>query len=305
VKVYKAIIILLLFALLSCEKQIFIKDTEFEKHLVVNSFFQPDSFFKVHVSESGSVFEAGDSSRNLEDASVVLFEEGNLLEELQHLGSGLYGTKQIKATQGINYQIVVKAGEKTVHGFDKIPTKNALEGIEFFKNAGYTSLNTRYHRINLQFEDNPDEKNFYEVILKFEYLDSLLILGKATGISHVYSYDPIIKNEKAVIDYGFNLTSLFFSDELVSGKKYNLPVNFYNIGGDDVNTAFKLIVHFNTISENYYRYKKKLLLYREFELTDIWEDMREPVILYSNIENGYGIFAGYNSFTDTIYSIDP
>ena len=42
------------------------------------------------------------------------------------------------------------------------------------------------------------------------------------------------------------------------------------------------------------------MLHFENQIGDIWDGTGNPVNLYSNVENGYGIFAGYSENTDTV-----
>lgn len=302
-KFLKLYIVLAFLFLFACEKRILVDNYAVRTQYVVNSIFQPDSVFEVHLSQSGKVFGVENLSKDIDDAHVELYGNNDHLETLLPIGNGLYKTNIEKAKEEVVYKIVVLSFGQTIEGEDRIPVKSKLLKSELITNAGYNSLKYRYHSINLTFNDDPEVSNYYEILLKFEYLDSIPFLGQYRGISNVYSYDPVIKNEIDIKEYGFNLSSLVFSDELFNGKEYKLPIDFYNIGGDDMNIPFKLIVQFSTISKNYYSYKKKLYLYREFELNDIWEDLREPVVLFSNIENGYGIFAGINVEMDTLYSV--
>lgn len=53
-------------------------------------------------------------------------------------------------------------------------------------------------------------------------------------------------------------------------------------------------------SPAYYQYRLTGLRHMRAQYSDFWNPM-EPIIMFSNIENGYGIFAGFQS---KIYKID-
>ena len=78
------------FIYISCEKVIpFEGDVNIPK-LVINSIFQSDSTFKVHVSSSRSVIDTA-SFQNIEDAVVKIKDDnGAIIETLNHLDNGFY-----------------------------------------------------------------------------------------------------------------------------------------------------------------------------------------------------------------------
>ena len=65
-------------------------------------------------------------------------------------------------------------------------------------------------------------------------------------------------------------------------------------------------MHLSSLSEDLYQYLKSYYHHNavkpkfyEFWLEDIF-DRTEPVPVYTNIENGYGIFGGYSTSVDSI-----
>ena len=122
----------------------------------------------------------------------------------------------------------------------------------------------------------------------------------------IRSEDIVIKNE-GLLDY--YPSTYPFCDEFFNGQTYTLNFNYllpqciagYN--GNYVNLVqdYQLIVYFRSISENYYKYKRKLIIHIENQYSDIWDGIGEPVQMFSNIVgDGYGIFAGYTTYLDTI-----
>ena len=96
---------------------------------------------------------------------------------------------------------------------------------------------------------------------------------------------------KPVIDY----YNILLSDELFDGK--NVRLKLYSEYSD---YDTELYIYFRSVSRTYYQYKKKLLRHIENQYSNIWSGTGNPVTLFSNIENGYGIFAGYCEQVDTI-----
>ena len=56
-------------------------------------------------------------------------------------------------------------------------------------------------------------------------------------------------------------------------------------------------VYFYTISESVYNYHKSIKIYNDIEGIPLIQ----PVQVFSNIDNGYGIFAGANSDIINVY----
>ena len=61
-----------------------------------------------------------------------------------------------------------------------------------------------------------------------------------------------------------------------------------------------MTVHFRSVSKNYYNYGKALVIHTNNQEGDIWNGCASPVPMITNIENGFGIFAGYSTDTVTI-----
>jgi hypothetical protein len=109
--------------------------------------------------------------------------------------------------------------------------------------------------------------------------------------------------EQAVIgeipDQGFEEARLYYSVRgglLFDDQQFNGGECFLNIFTGVLNNEadeYELIVELNSVSEKYYKYKTQLGLYLRSLDSNIFEGVPDPIELYSNIENGYGIFAAY------------
>ena len=102
-----------------------------------------------------------------------------------------------------------------------------------------------------------------------------------TVVRYVYleTQNPIVEN------YMNSSEELVFNDQSFAGRGYDFVARF---NGDDIQGADWLTIEFLTITEAYYAYKSSQRLQE-------WVDgdpFAEQVNVRSNIENGYGIFAG-------------
>ena len=279
----------ILFLLTSCTKEVVIDLPYHEGKSVVNSLFSPDTILCVHVSRSRIIT---DTFFIQETAPVVVLKYAEKTDTLQSTGNGYYMLQDHVPQVQTRYTIEVfstEYGKATTS--DIIPAKVNFNIINYVHRAGIDPEGFKFSSITMRFSDPPDEKNYYEILLRYERKNS-----HCYGLKNLWSEDIVIKNEGFVNElYG----NLIFSDELVNGETHTIIFNFYH-GQDELNTALNLFVHFRSVSENYFLYKKKLLLHFENQFGDIWDGTGNPVNLYSNVENGYGIFAGYSEYMDTI-----
>ena len=106
--------------------------------------------------------------------------------------------------------------------------------------------------------------------------------------SHV-ELDPIMQPSQENELFGGNLSNPYgiFTDELIAGMEYDLTLKFYE---QDIDTGFHEFYLYNielhSISKEMYLYLRSLTAYQQTE----GDFISEPVIVYSNIYNGLGIF---------------
>ena len=121
----------------------------------------------------------------------------------------------------------------------------------------------------------------------------------------VDSDDPVIRAEG---DLDYKPTTIFFSDQLFNGEKVSISSKI--LQANNIETSYYLLDDFETIavlrtiSYAYYQYRKKWTRHLYNQGVDInvedSEELRaflftgEPVNMYTNVENGYGIFAGFS-----------
>jgi hypothetical protein len=95
--------------------------------------------------------------------------------------------------------------------------------------------------------------------------------------------------------------SLLWSDKYTDGKDIEIRfVYYYSYNykkGIVANSDFIRFTFFlQSINQDYYTYLKSLNMYYESGGSE--DPFSEPVVIFSNIENGYGIFGAYD--TDTV-----
>ena len=290
----------LLFLLFACTKEINIELPKQEPKIVVNSLFTNKEPFQVYLTKTRTPFETKEFF--IDNAKVIIYS-GNIADTLQYTGDGIY-TSSVLGLANSEYRIDVIS-----NGFDKVTSKDYIpKQIEqpmisgFRDSVGVDEEGYYYSQFTIAFKDDASERNFYEISIKD------LVFGDETWVKPCFSNDPIIVAE-GLNDY--YPKTIVFSDAFFNGKEKELAINYYPVAygkpsggsGELVDANYKVIVRFKNISENYYKYKKKLEVHLSGQDFDFWEGSGDPVQMFSNITDGYCIFAGYTEIVDTIQKL--
>lgn len=259
---------------------------EHQPLLVINSFINPDSVFKVSVAKSRA-FLALPEYPFITDATVTIFESGNSVAELFHAHDGFYRAINHKPEIGATYELRVSAEGFMVTATAAIPSPIKIDSIAV-KEATIDRLTET--KLTLYFQDPPGEDNYYQLLLfrlrSFTEIDTVL---SNYGFA---SSDAVLRKPDDFEDKSYYYDDAYFDDALFDGDFYDLDISFYKISEP---RKFFVVVLLTT-SESYYNFRKSV------EQQNATEDnpFAEPVPVYTNIENGLGVFSGYSSF---IYSL--
>lgn len=288
--------------LFSCEKEISVNIPEREDKLVIHSTFRPFTApyvkdFRVQLTKSTSILD-NQNIDTIANANITLFENNTIIDTLTYIDSiGIYSSDKFPKSRK-EYRIEVeKTGFPEIIATDIVPEKTevlqiGVEPIAYHDNEFDSYLS----EITLMFKDDGATENYYEVILK------------EAGTNHfpeLSTNDISIVNERyypsqlnPALDYP---SRLLFSDTHFNGSKKYLsfffkpaqyiefengePVYFYN------NQIIE--VYFRSVSESYFNYYRSLIEKLNNQEGDILYGMAEPFEIPSNVEGGFGIFAGY------------
>ena len=64
--------------------------------------------------------------------------------------------------------------------------------------------------------------------------------------------------------------------------------------------SHKLYLQLNSTTETYYKYKCSLIKHEYSQETDVLYGIGEPVQVFTNVADGFGVFAGYQFDIDTL-----
>ncbi len=302
-KIVKPILVLGLIALLfpACEKTEQIDDFPIvTPGLVLNNIFQAEDSLKFKISRSLSVLDNAELS-NVPDAKLSVFEDGVLVDQIDSANQyGIFESK-IVPEQGKSYRAKVDHPKyKSIEtSLEKLPLGPGSVEIASFRItdsiSGYgweeQSFIDIKAKVDLRLKDSGEESSYYAV--RAFVVDSVNYeTGENFGdhefvtdlVYTLKSSDPALEEiDASMNDYGTDI--LFFNDDVFNGKEYDFKFSLqaYNFQP----TAY-LKIELYTMSETAYKYYKSARIYYDSN----GDPFSEPVRPFTNIKNGYGIFAG-------------
>ncbi|MBI5540272.1 MAG: DUF4249 domain-containing protein [Bacteroidia bacterium] len=266
----------LLLIFISCKKYIDMKIPDKGRKPVINCLFSADSTFKVQVFQSHFILDDAEP-QEINNAIVTISENETIIDTLVYSSHGYYSSNSLIPSIGKNYKISASFNDKTANSSATIPNPVSIINID---TTSYHSQNGNYFRFNLQINDPADETNYYLIKIEKSFFD-YYSGNTVQNIYLNYSDDPSL-------DATWQ-GSFVVNDNLFNGKTKTFPLdidifNLYNY--NDSASMFNISLY--SISKDYYLYAKTV----ESQTNSGNSPFSEPVMVYNNIENGYGIFAG-------------
>lgn len=323
------IIIILAIALTACEKTLDFPFEYKQPKLVLNCLLSTNQEIEFHVSRSMHILDSKDIV-TISDADVIIFEDNTPLQVTPIAVNGHYRTTYIpKIGHTYKFQIS-KEGFETIEAevkMEKPTTINSLTGkIKSEDDITYGG----FFDVNLNFNDNPDEENYYIVYVTCDMPEEVKDYFDLDSWGDDYKLN--INCNDLSVNNSYSGEMLYLADEIISGGNYTMKftaLDYRDIYGQfyeyeyyadneeeekedpeegeepepDIEDLpfyrefeYKLIVHVATISKDYYQYVKSFDLYNENE----GNPFAEPTIVKTNIKNGLGILGASSEVTDTV-----
>lgn len=269
----------------SCKKNQDKYSTTYTPELVINSIFTPDSVFQVEVTRTKEITEPR-GMVYINDAIVQIYEGNVLLEQLsfKQLNNfkGYYRGEGERAEASTVYTVVVKAeGYHEVSATNTVPAIVEVIGSET-KNSQVVDNSIRGDLV-FNFQEPAEVENYYHLIVHRPIIRE----DEINGIYEVVGYS--LENVHPTdIDFISDYSGGFlFTDGQFNGAKKDVSCGF-NTNFDASRAGLDhLVVELRSVSRDYYLYQKTLAE-QHFNITKIIE-------VHSNVIDGYGIFAGYQS----------
>ncbi len=279
---------------ISCEKVIPFEGDVNTAKLVINSVFESDSTFKVHVSSSRSVIDTS-SFENIDDAVVTIKDgNGNVIEVLNHVVNGFY-KGQVLPEENTTYILEVNhPNYANITASDSLPSPIIINSVD--TSTILDPINGNRLRISMNFDDPENNQNYY--LLETYSVNEYLIVEDLDTVE--YELDTT-KQFMVLTDEVFQNGGSpwrdqgLFNDLLFNGQNKTLEIEIPNenwSGSEDgYDWSYKTLtlrLYLHNITISYYYYRTSLELFQNAS----GNPFAQPVQVYSNIENGFGVFAG-------------
>ncbi len=305
---------LLILFCLGCETVVDVSLPGYDSKPVLTSFFSPDSTWSVTMHSSlGGTVKRDAISEYISDASVMIMNGSNMIDILSYQGNGRYVSSMDESPKyGVPYTIRVDlSGKVSIAASSLAPppviiTDYSIEALPQSPESDLVPAETKY-QLKIVFSDLPG-MNFYRVgVYRFRRNQANLFWGigpdsiyntiSFNGVSPGWScgYFP---DDGVTVDPGdiggvgiLDCEEFIAEDRLFDGKDYSWSGTTYRgfPDKDDLGRKeFRLII--SSLSEDYYRYLHSLE-------RNVFHDplTEEPFPMYSNVNGGLGIFAGYTN----------
>lgn len=275
-----------------CIDKLDVPNYAFEPKPIVNSIIVAGKRVTVYVSLTVGLQSSKASI--VDNAEVLLFANNELIETLEHKGDGVYKS-QLLAQEETEYRC-----EVTIPGYPKavcstiIPKKMRIIRFEHINKAGVDEEGLTYPAVKVTFENDINTPVHYELKIKLFPSEGEIDQPSLTNI-----IDPVLHNE--------GLPLAVFSNELMKTNTYTMIINYTT--GSALRTSsngwitdlYPIQVELRTTCSNYYKFTKQRFLYVISNSEPIFSPGATSTFnLYSNVDNGYGIFAGYTTVESSI-----
>jgi hypothetical protein len=304
--------LILTIMLAACELVIDIDPPDFESSIVFNSILQPDSTIQVVLSKDYYILDNQLDDwqlTGLKGARITMFEDDlqiGVLNEIDYTNqwgeefSGYY-TLDYQPKVGSEYRFEVsKSGYNSIEVSERLPDYTPDIDLNL-KDTTVDEWGSSKIRVNMKIEDVPGD-NYYELVVFEQYTASYYDDFLDSLISYDASYEIYIESQSLLVsEYQ---QKFLFTDDLFKDTSYELEFEFYysfydepiGDGGEQGENPRYLIYQIRNCSKAYYQYYNSAALH--FWNSD--NPFAEPVHVYSNVENGYGLLGSFLAVTDTL-----
>jgi hypothetical protein len=307
------------FILTSCSKET-VDIPDIGRKIIINGLLTTDTLLNVRIAKSFYVNDiTGDnyiSRYNIDSAEVCFYQDNIMIDSLHYVYNeiswdwsliyGNYWSQSIYLLPGKEYKVVVKAsGLPYATASMTIPQMVRIEHMDTIRiilaPGAYYESNVGL-QCKIEFSDPKDKENYY--MFKISRLEYQFTHPYYTDLQFKYQ-DPVVEEEFYTPN---GLEGIAFSDKLINGQKHSLNVI---VKGESIGIPFihldrpessypnntkTIIFRLYSITGDYFRFIQTLNLYEK----NYKNPLTEPVQVYSNVNGGYGIFAGAALSNDSL-----
>jgi hypothetical protein len=288
-----------------CEKVIYLDVETQENKLVVNTTLAPGDYASSRVTLSADPLALSFNGLGVSDATVTITRNGNTSFVLDNYGDGAYGLEpeahMVEPGDALT-MTVTAPGKDPVEASTTIPNLVPITSVQIldttYKTYSYSSVDPDgniviidtlipYYQIELIFTD-PEESNQYGLTILYE--DAVFTVNACFTTSN-----PIFGLDNSWVSHNLEengevtiCDEIRFPDYANNGQEIRIVVDVFAIETlFATEPKFKFVL--SNLSDEYYSYLASSLLQEGSN----GDPFSEPVVVYSNIQGGFGIFAGF------------
>ena len=291
----------ILILLPACETVIEIDPPEYDPELSISSNFTPDSTWSAIITQTVPVGSLRDTpSPILSNATVRVYQGESLIDRLIYsLDSGEYvSTQGIKPRANIPYRMVVDApGFRSVSATSTAPLPTDIADLEMVRLSDTPNFFGEIeYQVDFRLPNRPG-LNYYSFFILIDYTEvdpsdspyraNYAYMAHDSRRWHCNFTDVLNPVEVVVGDnYGCAIGAL--SDRNVDEPNLDFEIKFdlSEEFGESLEEGLLLVVL--ALSSEFVEYQASIEEQWDFD------GFGQPVNLYTNIEGGRGIFAGYS-----------
>jgi hypothetical protein len=261
----------------------------YTERITLNSRLSNTDVITLELSQSTNAYMLNSPSL-LENASIVFKEDGIEKAVTYNLFSKKYESA-ITAKPGSRYTVTASHTNFPIISAEAVmPSLIVNKNVKLVINGGLDQTGTLSDLISVTWKDPAGVSNYYKI--DFKYYSQTL--GQFVAFDYEVG-DPVLTSGETL---KLNDGSFIFNDLLFDGKSKTLsavaPFGLVSPGSD-----YKYLIELSNLSEAYYKYVATLQRYRDSQDFDQGL-LDEPVVVFTNINNGLGIFAGMTIEKDTL-----
>lgn len=291
----KLIYIILIVTLFSCESN-FILDTEYSKKIVVDGILSENDSVEINLftnlSINDSILNATDYyfQNGLDNATVLLYENQILIDTLRQ---GKYPCQYLSdkiIKEECTYEIKIKHElYDSAYAITQIPTKTLIDTVSYIE-----KLNNTYLKLNIEFSDDVIEENFYSIRL-YSLNNGYKKARRFFNIDPVFG--DIFETDNSILglpEDAEDILRMDISDEYHNGEKLNIQILLQTkyeeaLAVNDIDKGDTILAILYSVNKDIALYNESLKTYQQTQSSGA-----QPTSLYTNIENGVGLFGGYS-----------
>lgn len=293
-KILSGLLLICFFAISSCELIVDVEVPYDGDKLVVNGLQKSDQRWMIDLSYSKYILSSYNEGGfpSVPNGSVTIYGDDGSEFQLHADTLGLF-VHDSYPLPGHKYTIVARSNTSNeVRAEMVMPRAVKIKNVEW-DSASVSQPNGQGFEywyatlpLTVTFDDPAEEKNYYAVAVVVDFTVTRQYPGEtqprtdsARSFYQTVIVDPGIASEDE--------RKTRFSDITFDGRTYTAPLEI-QVGGNPDFKIHRVDVQLVSLSEDYFRYEESVFLYRE---TD-GDPFAQPVQIYSNVQNGFGIFAG-------------